>query len=523
MTNSKESDDEIMPAASSAEPAAASSHDLILRNGTIIDGTGSPAFRGDIAVAGNRIVRIGNLTGITAQQVLDVTGFIVAPGFIDAHTHAATGLVREGLGHARPLLAQGVTLIIANPDGSGPVDLEAQRQQLETNRPGIHVAQLVPHGSIRRQVMGTENRPATPAELEQMKALVREAMEYGAYGLSTGIFYVPGIFAPTEEYIALCQIVAEYGGVHQSHIRDESDYSIGVIAAVEELIAISRASGVTGVVTHIKALGTPVWGTSETIIQHINEARYEGLSIYSDQYPYTASASSIMAALVPAWAREGGNDVLRERLADPVHQDSIIQGITQNLIRRGGPDRILYRMFAEDRTVEGRTLAEVAEERQQQPEIIILEQIKKGNPSIASFNMDENDIRAFMQQPWNMTSSDGGYVAFGIGTPHPRSYGSFPRKIRKYVYEDSLLTLEKAVRSMTSLTAGVYGIQDRGLLRQGMVADIVVFDPETLTDRATYQQPHQYSEGMVHVIVNGRLAIKDRIFTDVRHGEVLRR
>jgi N-acyl-D-amino-acid deacylase len=495
--------------------------DILIRGGKVVDGTGSPWHPGDIGITGNRITAMGRLTGATARKVIDAGGLIVAPGFIDPHTHAARGLATAELSHARPMLAQGITSILANPDGSGPVGLQEQRQNLLEHGLGVNVGLLIPHGAVRRQVMGTANRHATAEELEQMGSLVRQGMKQGAFGLSTGIFYVPGSFAPTGEFITLCRIVAEYGGVHQSHIRDESDYSVGVVTAVDEIIEITRESGVTGVVTHIKALGPAVWGASGEINRNIARARSGGLPVFTDQYPYSASATSMMAALVPDWAREGGEEGFRQRLADPADRERILQGIIENLERRGGADRLQYRRFTPDPSVEGRLLSDVADEQGLPPEKLILAQIGEGNAGLVSFNMHDDDLRAFMVKPWNMTSSDGGYVPFGSGVPHPRNYGSFPRKIRKYVSEEELLTLEDAVRSMTSLTAGVYGMHDRGLLRPGMIADIAIFDPDAITDRATYQEPHQYSEGMVWVIVNGGIAIQNGEFTGALYGEIL--
>ena len=495
--------------------------DILIRNGRVIDGTGNPWKPADIGITGNRITAMGRLADATAGMEIDAAGLIVAPGFIDPHTHAAGGLASPELSHARPLLAQGITTILANPDGGGSVDMEAQRRELLEHGIGVHVAQLIPHGSIRRQVMGTTNRHATAEDLEKMEALLRQGMEYGAFGLSTGIFYVPGSFAPIEEYIALNRIVAEYGGVHQSHIRDESDYSVGVVAAVDEIIEITRQTGVTGIVTHIKALGPAVWGASGEINRNIALSRSEGLPVFTDQYPYSASATSMMAALVPGWAREGGEEAFRRRLADASERQRILLDITENLERRGGAERLQYRRFTPDPSVEGRILADVAAERSLSPEQLILSQIEEGNPGLVSFNMHDDDVHAFMKQPWNMTSSDGGYVPFGVGVPHPRNYGSFPRKIRKYVFEEEVMSLEDAVRSMTSLTAGVFGLHDRGLLRPGMVADLAIFDPDAITDKATYQDPHRYSEGMVWVIVNGGIAIGNGEFIDDRHGEVI--
>ncbi len=510
-----------LPDSANETTSAKDEFDLLILNGRIIDGTGNPWYYSDLGIHGNRITAMGKLAGAKARKVIDADGHYVAPGFIDPHTHAADGLETKELSHAYPMLAQGITMIVANPDGGGPVDMERQRESLLKDGLGVHVAQFVPHGSIRREVMGTENRHATADEMEQMKQRVRKAMEQGAFGLSSGIFYVPGSFAPTLELIELNHIVAEFDGVHQSHIRDESDYTIGLVAAVDEIIEITRETGATGIITHIKALGTPVWGASAEIISNIKEARQDGLQIFTDQYPYSASATTMRASLVPAWAREGGTDALRKRLADETIQDQIMAGITGNLARRGGAERLQYRRFEADPSVEGRNLADIASERGLTPEELVLSQIRLGNPGLVSFNMHDDDIRTFMKQPWNMTCSDGGYVPFGSGVPHPRNYGSFPRKIRKYVFGEELMSLEDAVRSMTSLTAGVFGLHDRGLLRPGMVADVVVFDPERVTDRATYHEPHQYSEGMVWVIVNGGIAIGNGEFTSGMHGEIV--
>ncbi len=495
--------------------------DILILGGRVIDGTGNPWRLVDIGITGSRITAMGRLTSATARKVIDAGGLIVAPGFIDPHSHAARGLASAELSHARPLLTQGITTMLANPDGGGPVDLQQQRHDMLEHGLGVNVGQFIPHGSLRRQVMGTENREATPEELEQMGSLVRLGMEHGAFGLSTGIFYVPGSFASTEEYIALNRVVAEFGGVHQSHIRDESDYTVGVVAAVDEIIEITRQSGVTGVVTHIKALGPAVWGTSGEINRNIARARSEGLAVFTDQYPYAASATSMMAALVPDWAREGGEEAFRQRMSDPAARERILQGITENLERRGGADRLQYRRFLPDPSVEGRLISDVADEHGLPPEKLILSQLDEGNAGLVSFNMNDDDVRAFMVKPWNMTSSDGGYVPFGSGVPHPRNYGSFPRKIRKYVFEEELLTLEDAVRGMTSLTAGVYGLHDRGLLRPGMIADIAIFDPDAITDLATYNEPHQYSEGMVWVVVNGGIAIQNGEFTGGLFGEIV--
>lgn len=501
---------------------AAQEADLILRNGRLLDGGGNPWVLGDVAIRGDRIVAVGRLGGWTAPEVVDVSGLYVAPGFIDPHSHAGGGLASEDRSHAIPQLAQGVTTVFVNPDGGGPADLAEQREELLRDGLGVNVAQLVPHGSVRREVLGMENRLASPEELERMRDLVREGMDEGAFGLSSGPFYAPGSYSDTRELVELARVAAGYGGVYTSHIRDESDYTIGLIAAVDEVITVARETGARGVVTHVKALGPRVWGYSTAVVRRVEQARTEGVEVFADQYPYIASATGLSSALLPRWAQEGGEDRMRERFLDPETRPRLLQEMEENLDRRGGADRIQFRYFEEDPSIEGRTLAEVAESRGRDPVEMALELLSQGLPGIVSFNMDERDVVELMRQPWTMTSSDGDFPRWEVGVPHPRTYGTFPRKLRRYVVEEGVLTLEEAVRSMTSLPALVHHMVDRGVLRPGTMADVVVFDLARVRDRATFTEPHQLSEGMVHVLVNGAFAVRDGDFTEVRSGRVLR-
>ncbi len=498
-------------------------YDLILRHGRVLDGTGNPWYRADVAITGDRIAAIGDLSAATARRVIDISGLYLAPGFIDVHSHAAPALERPELADARPLLAQGITTIIGNPDGGGPVNLAAQRRRLLAGPPGVNVALLVPHGSVRRAVLGMANRAPTPAELERMRVIVRDGMNQGAFGLSSGPFYAPGSYATTEELIALARVAAEYGGVYTSHIRDEGDYTIGVVAAVDEVIRIAREAGLRGIVTHIKALGPHVWGLSDTIVAHIQAARDAGVEVFADQYAYDASSTSLEAALFPRWAEAGGDSALRRRLADSTERARIRAEILQNLDRRGGADRLQFTRYLPDATIEGRTLAAVAAERGVEPADLAMTLVQAGDASVVSFNMNEQDIRTLMHQPWTMTCSDGGLVHLNEGVPHPRFYGAFPRKIRKYVVEDHVLDLPSAIRSMTSLPATVFRLPGRGVIREGAFADLVVFDLARLRDRADYQHPHQLAEGMVEVLVNGALVVHQGAFTGVRAGRVLSR
>ncbi|MBR9988595.1 MAG: D-aminoacylase [Gemmatimonadetes bacterium] len=506
-----------------AAPVTAQQYDVLIRGGRVVDGTGNPWYYADIAVNGDRIAAVGDLSAATARRVIDASGLYVTPGFIDVHSHAGGGLARETLSHARPQLAQGITTVFVNPDGGGPVDMVEQRAALLRHGLGVNVAQMVPHGSVRGAVLGADDRAPTAAEMTRMQAMVREGMEAGAFGLSSGPYYAPGSFANTAELIELARVAGRYGGVYSSHIRDEADYTIGVVAAVDEVIEVAREAELPGIVTHIKALGPRVWGYSAALVKRIERAREAGIEVYADQYPYEASSTSLAAALLPRWAQAGGNDSLNARLSNAEVRARIRTEMLDNLDRRGGAARIQFASWGPDRTVEGSTLAEYAERENLDAVDAALSMIERSSPSIVSFNMDDDDIELLMRQPWTMTSSDGTLVEMGSGVPHPRAYGTFPRKLRRYVLERRIIGLEDAIRSMTSLSAGVMRVRDRGELRAGSFADILVFDLSRVRDAATYQEPHQLAEGMVHVLVNGSFAMTDGAFSATLHGRVLSR
>jgi N-acyl-D-aspartate/D-glutamate deacylase len=496
-------------------------YDVLIRGGLLVDGTGVEARPVDVGIRGDRIVDLGDLAEATATRVIEARGLYVTPGFIDSHSHAGGGLLRPALRSAQPLLAQGITTVLVNPDGGGPVDLASQRNTLERLGVGVNVAQFVPHGSVRRQVMGMAAREATPNEIERMRRLVRTGMEEGAVGLSSGLYYSPGSYAPSGEVIDLARVAAEFGGAYQSHIRDESDYSVGLVEAVDEVIRIAREAEIPGVVTHIKALGPPVWGLSEEVVRRIEAARASGVEVYADQYPYEASSTSIVGALVPRWALAGGDDALRSNMDDPEQRARLVADMWDNLERRGGAGRLVLQAGEETR---GKTLEAVADDRGVGPIEAALQLLREGGSTgLTSFNMQEGDIRTLMSQPWTMTASDGALRPLGQGQPHPRNMGTFPRKIRKYVVEDGVLSLEQAVHGMTGLPAIVYGLEDRGVVREGAFADIVVFDLEELTDRATYDDPHRLSEGIRYAIVNGSLVVDEGAQLGSLFGRVLRK
>ena len=515
----------VVLACSAAAVAAQASHsfDVLIRHGRVLDGSGNPWVRADIGIRGDRIVAMGDLDDSTATTIIAADGFYVAPGFIDTHSHAGEGLVRPALSGAQALLAQGLTTILANPDGGGAVDLVAQRTTFEKNGLGVNVFQMIGHGAVRGAVLGMADRAPTPEELKKMEALVQKGFDDGAVGLSSGPFYAPGSYSKTDELVDLARIAAKYHAPYQSHIRDESDYTVGLLAAVEEVITVAREAHTRGVVTHVKALGPNVWGFSSAIVQRIDRARNEGVEVFADQYPYEASSTSLAAALVPRWAQAGGSAAFHSRVADPAQRARMVTEMRENLARRGGAARIQVASYGPDKTLDGQTLAQIASARNGDPIDTALDLLDKGDVSIVSFNMLDEDIERLMRQPWTMTSSDGALITFGSGMPHPRGNGAFSRKIRKYVVEDHVVELPAAIRSMTSLPATVFNLPDRGVLRAGAFADVIVFDLAKVYDRATYEKPHQMSEGMVDVLVNGRFAIRDGKLTTDRGGRVLRR
>lgn len=510
----------LLPATVALTACSPVSYDTVLQGGRVLDGTGAPPVVSDVGIRDGVVAAVGDLSGAAAGTLLDVTGLYVAPGFIDVHSHAGPGLALAELSHAEPLLAQGLTTVVVNPDGGGPVDLVEQRAALEAEGLGVNVVQLIGHGSVRGRVMSSEDRAPTTDELKEMRDLVRAGMEAGAWGLSSGTFYTPGSYSDNSELIELARVAAEFDGVYTSHIRDESNYTIGVLAAVEEVIDVSREAGITGIVTHVKALGPPVWGSGRVIAERIEAARAEGLPVYADQYPYLASATGLSAALLPRWSQAGGSEAFAGRVADPDTSARIREAMVENLARRGGADRIQFRRFMEDPSIEGRLLSDLAAERGADPIDVALELILRGGPSIVSFNMSEDDLLALMTREWTMTSSDGGLPLFGVGVPHPRTYGAFARKIGKFVFQDGVMPIEAAVRSMTALPAEVMGMDDRGRIAEGAVADLVVFS-DYFQDNATFTEPHKLSSGVVHLFVAGEAAIHNAAFTGAKAGQVL--
>jgi N-acyl-D-amino-acid deacylase len=495
-------------------------YDVLVKNARVFDGTGNPWIRADVGITGDRIQAVGHLATATAAKTIDAAGLALAPGFIDVHSHAGGGLATEALKHGHPVLAQGITTVLVNPDGDGPTDLAAQRVRYAKQGIGPNVGLMVPHGSVRQAVMGMTDRDPDSEQVAEMVDLVRRGMRAGAFGLSSGLYYAPGSYSKTGEVIALARMAGQFGGVYSSHIRDESDYTIGVVAAVQEVITIAEQAGLIGVVSHMKVLGPASHGLSMALVERIEAARSRGVQVYSDQYPYAASGTGITGALIPRWAQVAGRDALLRRIRGDERQ-KILEEVRTNIARRGGAETLVISRYAPDPTIEGRSLAELAEKAGKPPAEHALELLQRGEASLVSFNMSERDIELIMRQPWTMTSTDGDLVPMGQGKPHPRAYGAFPRKLRLYVRERGVVDLAFALRSMTSLPAQVFALKDRGQIRPGAFADILVFDPAKVHDTATYQEPHQLAEGMTHIMVNGVLVREDGRFTNSLPGRVL--
>ena len=500
---------------------------LLIRNGTIIDGTGAARYRGDVAVQGDRVVSVSRtpIDPRRAARVVDATGLVVAPGFIDLHAHLEPLLEKRG---ATSAVTQGVTLALGGPDGSGPFPLAAYADSATRGGLGINVAYLVGHNTVRQRVMGTENRAPTADELARMIALIRQGMGEGAFGMSTGLRYVPGYYSTTAEVVALARAAADSGGFYTSHLREEG---LGLIEGVAEAITIAQDARIPVVLTHHKAVGQPMWGKSVVTLAMVDSARARGLDVMMDQYPYTASQTSL-AVLLPPWALAGGRAALRTRLADPVLRDSITRGVVDLLkTDRGGGDtrRVQFGEVTWDRSLEGKTLWDWAERRgvghtMEAAAALVLEGELNGGASMVYHIIDEGDVRRIMRHPQTMIASDGRLTDPGEGVPHPRAYGTFPRVLGEYVRTQHVLTLEEAVRKMTSMPAARMGLTGRrGCLAAGCAADIAVFDPATVGSPATFTQPHQYATGIPYVFVNGVAMVDGGTVTAARPGRVLRR
>ena len=493
--------------------------DTIIEGGTVFDGSGNPGELVDVVVEDGVIVDIGPKVGAlySASRRISAADLVVAPGFIDPHTHAGIDLVADEAERRAnlPFAYQGVTTVVVGNDGFGAHNIAEQAAQARARGIGTNVAYLVGLGPVRRAALGSENRSPSSEEMEQMQSQVRSAMCEGAWGFSAGLYYVPQNYADTEEVVALAQTVAELGGYYDTHMRDESTYNITVTGALRETLEIGRLAQIPVHIAHIKALGPAVWGHSAQMIDMIEAARADGMRVTADQYPWEASGTRISNALVPRAALEGGLGSLRLRLADPAQVADIRQGMIEGLARRGGADKLLITGQLHGSQVPvGITLAELADRMQLEPVDAAIAVLVEGDARVASFNMNPDDIAAFAAQEWVVTGSDG-------SSGHPRKYASFPKAYRDLVRGAGDMTLARFIQRSSGQTADIIGLKNRGYLRRGYAADILIFDPETFAPVANYQSPRDFSVGVEHLFVNGTVLIEDGSHTDALPGQPL--
>ena len=499
-------------------PVAAADVDLVLRGGTIFDGTGSEGATGDVAIRGDRIVGVGRFEVDRAKRTIDCTGLVIAPGFIDLHTHCDGGLVDRVKRWNVNYLTQGCTTVVTGNCGSGSVKVGPFLDRIDRQGAGTNGAHLVPHGSVRRAVMGSADRPAKPDELEKMKELVDAGMREGAWGMSTGLIYVPGTFARTDEIVELAKVVASHGGIYVSHIRNEAG---GLLGAVDEALRIGREAGLPVHISHFKVGGKPNWGLIRQAVAAIEAARGAGLKVTADQYPYIATSTSLSDTLFPATGIPGGRSNLRKRMeADPDLDRAVRKLVGERIAQSARVAIASSRNFSK---LVGKGLREAAAERDVDPIDLALEIHDRGGASVVNFSLDEADVRYVMGIPWVATASDGSTLLPTAGlSPHPRSFGTFPRKIGHYAVREQVISMGWAVRSATGLPADILGLAERGYLRPGYWADVVVFDPAELIDRATFENPQRYSTGVRYLYVAGRLALEDGKPTGELAGRALR-
>ncbi len=510
-------------AVAQAQTPAARQFDILIRDGRIVNGSGNPWFMGDVGIRGDRIAAIGDLSSASAETVIDAAGLVVAPGFIDPHTHAIRGIF--DVPTADSALLQGVTTLTEGNDGTSPWPIGEHYSEIEEFGISPNWAVFVGQGTIRSLVIGAEDRPATEPEMQRMKDMVAQAMEEGALGISTGLFYVPGSFTPTDEVIELSRVAADYNGIYISHIREEASQ---LLDSVEETIRIGEEAGIPVQVTHHKVIGAPNWGASVESLRMVDEARARGVDVTIDQYPYTASQTGINA-LVPQWAQEGGTDAMLARLDSLETRQTIKNEVVERILydRGGGdPANVFISRNSWDPTMAGKNLAQLTLEAGMEPTPenaaeVVFDILRNGGASAVYHAIGPEDVDRIMRHPATAIGSDGPLGIFGEGAPHPRQYGSFARVLGHFVRERGVITLEDAIRKMTSMSAQRLSLHDRGLITEGFIADIAIFDPDEIIDRATFEDPHQYAEGMKHVLVNGEFAVRDGAVTGARPGRIL--
>jgi N-acyl-D-aspartate/D-glutamate deacylase len=521
-----------------ADPIVA---DVLLTGGLVVDGSGQPGIIGDVAIVGDAIAAVGKFEVASAKQTIDCDGRIVCPGFIDLHNHSDTQIISPEMRANMNYITQGCTTIITGNCGAGPVDVASYLDQIDLHRAGTNVGHLLPQGALREGVVGLEDRAPTPQELERMRSLADRAMRDGAWGMSTGLIYVPSSYARTEELVALAAIVGRHGGLYASHIRGEGGE---LLQSINEVLTIGRNAGLPVHVSHFKCSGRENWGLAQRAIDLIEAARTEGLHVTADQYPYIAASTSLEATVIPAWARAGGDQKLLERWSNQASGPGVIAEIEDRIRKADEGRSVRFARFGERPDWIGKSLAEVAEIEKQSPLHIVRFVVEHGGASIVHFSMNEEEVRAIMLKPWVATASDGRADLPGIDKPHPRLYGTFSRKIGKYAIAEQVLPLEAAIRSATGLPADIFGLSDarnylsrgkarargrpksaglaRGYLRPGFAADVLVFDPQQFMETATFENPTSYSKGIERLWVNGVPVIVKGNATGALGGVALR-
>ena len=498
--------------------------DLLLLHGKVLDGAGNPWFYQDVGITGDTITFVGDAesAGVVARETLDVDGLLVTPGFWDVHSHAR--LDSPGGKNALPQLYQGITTLVMGVDGGGRNDVGEIFEGYRSDGIAVNAVRYVGHAAARRAVMGLADRAPTPEEMERMKAYIARGMEEGAVGLSTGLYYSPGTFATTDEVIELARVAARYGGSYDTHDRDlgVAYKGVGYLASIREAIEIAERAGVPAIFSHFNAQGPKNYGRAPEGARLIDEARARGVNVWAGQHVYTASTCSVVACALPRWAAEGGEDAMKSRLRDPEIRNKLQTEIAEMVELVGGASKLL---FTDPRPeLLGRTLGDVAREWQLSVPETVMKILATGNARVINHDLyDTNNTDFLARKEWMMTCTDGGTPVFGEGVVHPRTYGAFTRKLRDFVYDRRIVSLPFAVRGMTSLAASFYGSPKRGLIKEGFYADIAVFDEARIRDEATFDDPHRYSEGTVHVIVNGNIAFRDGESTGALAGRPLAR
>jgi N-acyl-D-aspartate/D-glutamate deacylase len=492
--------------------------DLVLRGGTIHDGSGGEPAVGDVAIKAGRIVAVGKFEISGSPRVIDCDKLIVAPGFIDLHSHSDSGIVKPETRQNANFLMQGVTTVVTGNCGGGPTDVAAYFKQIDEHGAGTNVLHLVPHGSLREKVMGNVNRPPSPAELEKMKQLTTRAMRDGACGMATGLIYTPGSYSKTDELIALAQVVGEHGGIYASHVRDEGS---GLLESFDEILTIGREAKLPVHISHIKVSGRANWGLAPDGIAKLRAAREAGQRVTADQYPYNASSTSLAAHVIPDELRDW--KVLEIALADPTRGPKVREQIQKSLNERDGGECLVVANFSAQRDWQGKNLVQIAKETSKTPLEIVITIMSRGGAAMINFGMQEDEVRLFMREDFVATASDGSTMSLDSPSqPHPRAFGCFPRKIGYYSIEGRVIPVAQAIRSASGLPADILGLKDRGYLRPDCHADVVVFDPAAFRDTATFEKPLQWATGVKLLLVNGEIAVESEKPTGKLAGRAIR-